>query len=128
MKQEHEDIMVKLAEQFQPLLINSPEGIYLWLDDEHILCNEQLADLFGYTDAGEIAQAGPFLETFVAKKDQAQFAGNYAKCIAKMEFPLIFQFQAVKKDGSQFKAETAMVPLPFSNHLLAYHFVRRVDE
>src|SRR5688572_28049671 len=127
MEQNHSDIMTELAKQFEPLLSQSGEGIYLWLDNEHMICNDHLAKLFGYTSANDVASAGTFLETFVAPSDQENFASNYTKCIAKMGFPITFTFQAVKKDGSQFKAETVMIPLSFSDHLFAYHFVREAN-
>jgi hypothetical protein len=32
----------------------------------------------------------------------------------------------VRKDGSEIRAETDMIPLAYGGHTFAYHFVRRV--
>ncbi len=51
----HAELMSQLEEQFRPLLESSPDGVYLWLDETHKICNARLAELFGYTVAEEWA-------------------------------------------------------------------------
>jgi hypothetical protein len=37
-----------------------------------------------------------------------------------------FRFNALRKDGSTFAAETDMVPIAHDGHMVAYHFVREL--
>jgi PAS domain S-box-containing protein len=121
----HVDIMQELAETFKPVLDSSPDGVYLWLDEEHTVCNERLAAMFGYSVA-EWAKAAPFLETFVAEEDQEVFSWNYHNRVAALAFPVTFRFRGKHKDGSTFAAETDMIPIAWRGHAVAYHFVRQV--
>ena len=122
----HEEIMRELAEQFRPVLDKSPDGVYLWLDETHAICNKQLADMFGYTV--EEWRSKPFLDTFVARADQNMFAGHYQDRVATFASPVTFRFRACRKDGSTFAAETDMIPISWRGHAVAYHFVREIRE
>jgi hypothetical protein len=42
-------ILKELSEQFKPLFDNSPEGIYLYIDEVHKICSERFAKMFGLT-------------------------------------------------------------------------------
>ena len=126
-RMEHGDIMQELAEQFQPVFQNSPDGVYLWLDEIHKVCNERLARMFGLT-VEEWRDTQPFLGSFVAEEDQELFSWNYQNRVATSAFPVTFRFRGRRKDGSTFAAETDMVPLTWRGHPVAYHFVREIKE
>jgi len=119
----HETLIGELAAHFQPILEHSPQGVYLWLDEAHKICNEQLAKLFGYT-VQEWRAVPAFLEGFVAPQDRQRFSENYAQVVSELTAPITFRFRAVRKDGSTFLAETDMIPLVYQGHAVAYHFVR----
>ncbi len=121
----HEDVIGALAAHFRPILEHSPQGVYLWLDETHKICNEHLAKLFGYT-VEEWRAVPAFLETFVASEDQQRFSENYVRSIHELSAPVTFRFRAVRKDGSTFLAETDMIPLVYQGHQVAYHFVREI--
>ncbi len=67
-----QEIIRELAEQLKPIFEHSPYGVYLYLDDDHKICNEKLARLFGYT-VEEWCAKRPFQESFVVKEDQEQY-------------------------------------------------------
>lgn len=48
---EDQQIIRELEAQFLPLLDASPDGVYLWLDESHKICNERLAALHGMSVA-----------------------------------------------------------------------------
>jgi PAS domain S-box-containing protein len=125
MSDEHREVMRELIEQFRPIMEQSPDGVYLWLDEAHKTCNERLASLFGYT-VEEWCATQPFLENFVAEEDRAIFSWNYHNRVATLAFPVTFRFQGLRKDGSRFSAETEMIPITYRGHAVAYHFVRQV--
>ena len=124
---EREEVIRELAGQFRPVFENSPDGVYLWLDEAHKICNERMARMFGHT-VEEWGEAQPFLESFVAGEDRAIYSWNYHNRVAALAFPVTFRFRALRKDGSTFSAETEMIPISYRGHAVAYHFVRRVGE
>ena len=123
---DHGDLLDELTAHFQPVLDECPEGVYLWVDNDNMVCNDKLAKLFGYASPAEWAQADDFLGTFVDPKDQEMFGRNYSRQVGHLAGPLRFRFKARRKDGSTFDAETDMVPITFGGHAVAYHFVRKV--
>lgn len=121
----HEEVIDALGRQLAPVLENSPDGVYLWLDEIHKTCNERLARMFGWS-VEEWRATNSFLDTFVAEEDRAQFLWNYRNSVAALSNPVMFRFRARRKDGSTFEAETVMIPLSYEGHAIAYHFVREV--
>jgi PAS domain S-box-containing protein len=127
MESEREEVMRELVEQLRPVFESSPDGVYLWLDEEHKACNERLAKLYGFS-VEEWREAQPFLDSFVAEEDRALYSWNYHNRVAKLAFPVTFRFRGLRKDGSTFAAETDMIPISHRGYAVAYHFVRRVGE
>jgi PAS domain S-box-containing protein len=123
----HRELIDELEDQYRPILENSPDGVYLWLDEVDKVCNERLASMFGYTVA-EWRAAQSFLDTFVAPEDQELYSWNYHNRVAALTYPVTFRFRGVRKDGSTFAAETDMIPICWRGHAVAYHFVRRVGD
>jgi PAS domain S-box-containing protein len=127
MESERDEVMRELVEQLRPVFESSPDGMYLWLDEEHKACNERLAKLYGFS-VEEWREAQPFLDSFVAEEDRALYSWNYHNRVAKLAFPVTFRFRGLRKDGATFAAETDMIPISHRGYAVAYHFVRRVGE
>lgn len=125
--EEHEQILREMLEQFGPVFEQSPDGVYLYLDDVHKICNDRLARMFGMT-AKEWAATHTFLADFVDERDQGVVAGNYQRHVAALTRPVRFRFRAKRKDGSEFQAETDMIPMSWRGNPVAYHFVREVKD
>jgi len=126
MADDHGKLIKDLEGQFRPVLDNSADGVYLWLDETHMICNEKLAKMFGYKNAKEFSRVSPFLDKFVAEKDQEMFSKQYHGHIATLSRPARFRFHGLRKGGQKFLAETDMIPITFQGHAIAYHFVRKV--
>jgi PAS domain S-box-containing protein len=123
---DHERIISEMLEQFKPVFENSPDGVYLYLDDRHKVCNKKMADLFGMS-VEEWAAIPDFLGGFVLPQDQELVARNFQEHVASLTRPALIRFQARKKDGTVFTLETEMIPISWDGHPVAYHFVRRVS-
>ena len=123
----HSEILKEIEEQLKTLFENSPDGIYLWLDDEHMICNEKLAKIFGYF-VKELCMETPFLEKLVAEDYRELFSLNYHLHVAQLSSPVSFKFKGIKKDGKEFSAETDMIPFCWKSHVIAFHFVREIKE
>ena len=122
---EHERFLREMLEQFSPVFEKRPDGIYLYLDDRHKICNERLAKMFGMT-VNEWSAIPDFLAGFVIEKDREMVARNYQQHVSALTRPVTFRFGARHKDGSTFTAETEMIPISRRGHPVAYHFVREV--
>ena len=122
---EHVKILKELSEQFQPLFEKSPEGIYLYIDEVHKICNERLANMFGLTVKEWESMEG-FVNKHADGEDVELIVDNYNMHIHQTLTPTRFRFTGVRKDESKFKAETDMIPFPWRGEMLAFHFVREV--
>ena len=122
---EHEQILREMLEQFGPVFENSPNGVYLYLDDRHKICSERFAKMFGVTTK-EFSDIPNMLEAFVEEPDQEMVARNYQHHVAELRHPITFRFHARRKDGTKFLAETDMIPICWRGNPVAYHFVREV--
>jgi PAS domain S-box-containing protein len=122
---EHVTILKELSEQFQPLFQESPDGIYIYIDEVHKICSERFARMFGLTVADWQAMEG-FVNKHAAQADQELIINNYNQHIHQKLTPVRFHFKALRKDGSAFQAEVDMIPFPWRGEMLALHFVREV--
>jgi PAS domain S-box-containing protein len=122
---EHVKILKEISEQFQPLFQKSPDGIYIYLDEVHKICSERFAKMLGLSVAEWEAMEG-FVNKHAAEADQEKIVNNYQQHIHQKLTPVTFRFEALRKDGSSFQAETDMIPFPWRGEMLALHFVREV--
>jgi PAS domain S-box-containing protein len=122
----HEDATRELAAHLRPIFESSPDGVYVWLDEEHWTCNDRFAELLGYGSAEELNDTPSLLQRWVHEDDQELFSWSYWNRVRPMAFPTTFRFRGKRKDGSEALAETDMIPLSYGGHTFAYHFARNV--
>ncbi len=122
---EHEQVLNNVLAQFKPVFLHSPDGVYLYLDDNHKVCNKQMAVMFGLT-VEEWSKIPNFLEGFVAPEDWEVFSSNYQKHVGALTRPVTFRFKAIRKNGETFMAETEMIPISWNGYPIAFHFVREI--
>jgi PAS domain S-box-containing protein len=122
----HEVATKELAEHLRPLFESSPDGVYVWLDEEHWICNQRFAELLGYDSPDDLNDTPHLLQRWVREEDQGQFSWSYWNRVQTLSFPTTLRFRGIRKDGSEGRVETDMIPLTFGGHTFAYHFVRNV--
>jgi PAS domain S-box-containing protein len=120
----HDVATKELAGHLAPIFDSSPDGVYVWLDEQHWICNERFAQLFGYEDADELRDMPYLLQRIVHEDDQQLFSWLYWNRVQAHAFPVTVRFRGVRKDGAVVDAESDMIPLTFAGHTFAYHFVR----
>jgi PAS domain S-box-containing protein len=120
----HDVATKELAEHLAPIFESSPDGVYIWLDEQHWICNERFARLFGYESADELRDTPYLLQRIVQEDDQQLFSWHFWNRVQARAFPATLRFRGVRKDGAVVHAETDMIPLTFGGHTFAYHFVR----
>ncbi len=123
--QQHEEWLAEIGEQLAPIFANSTEGVYVYFDDRHKICNDKLAKMWGFGSAAEWARTPDFLNSFVATHaDRLRVSQHYHKHIHQRLAPSRFRFTVRRPDGKLVACETDMVPLAFSGEMFAYQFVR----
>jgi PAS domain S-box-containing protein len=122
----HEVATKELAEQLRPIFEASPDGVYVWLDEEHWVCNRRFAELLGYDSPDELNDTPHLLQRWVHEDDQNMFSWSYWNRVQTLSFPTTLRFRGKRKDGSEVLVETDMIPLTYGGHTFAYHFVRNV--
>lgn len=129
MAEEHEHVKIlrEIGEQFKPMFESSPEGIYVYIDEVHKICNERFARMLGLT-VPEWEKMEGFVNVHAAERDQEIIVRNYQEHIHRKQTPVRFRFEAVRKDRSTFPAEIDMIPFPWKGEMLALHFVREAKQ
>ena len=117
----HQHLIAELAEQLEPVLSKSPQAIYLYLDDEHKICNQKFADLLGYKSIQEWVDNEYPLDD-VAEEDQDKGVKSFMDASQKLKAST-FSGSFIKKDGSKIKAEVIMAPITYKNEVFVIHFI-----
>jgi len=119
----HENLIKGIGEQQKMILESSDQGIYIYLDDNHIIFNLTFASMLGYSSVKELDPfKGSFLTSFVATKSQSTLVDAYQGAINQMEGSTIEIFWK-KKTGSEIKTTVMLTPLAYKGHLFAMHFI-----
>jgi PAS domain S-box-containing protein len=122
----HEQLIQSIAKEYQAILTNSEQGIYIYLDDKHKICNKKFADLLGYQSENAWAKIhSSFPDVFVAQESQETLITAFQDAIEKMNAStnkIVWK----KKDGNTLETTVLLVPIVYQGHLLALHFVSAV--
>ena len=122
-EQQHHEALVKgVTEQMKPVLEKSEQAIYIYLDDNHKVCNKKFADLLGYKSPQEWADAEAPLSD-VVEEDQQAVMTAYESAMARMVASAIeIRFKNVKT-SKIVKTRMILVPIAHQGHLFALHFL-----
>jgi hypothetical protein len=121
----HEQFLKELRGEFAGILDQTSQGVYLYLDDPHWICNDRLATMLGYASAGELRKAAgdsQFLDIAVASESQQRVVDAYMGVVnanVASSIPVTW----MKKDGSMLKTQTIFAPISFQGTVLPIHFV-----
>lgn len=121
--QYHQELIQNIAQDYAEILNSSQQAVYIWLDEERMVCNNRFAELLGYDSALEVcSQKGTFLDAFVSEPSQEILAKAYQDAMSKKissTFPLHWK----KKNGGTVLARVNLVPIVYGGHLFALHFI-----
>ena len=122
----HEDLIKNIENQLRPILDSSKQAIYVYLDDNQKICNENFAQLLGYSSAQDWAQtSGPFADTFVEPKSQNTLVSAYQDAMEEMVGSKI-SVTWTKKNGGSVETSVILVPFSYDDHLYAVHYVSKI--
>lgn len=117
----HEHLIRELAEQFEPVLTNSPQAIYLYLDDTHKICNQKFADMLGYSSVKEWVD-NQFPIDDLIEEDQDKATQSYMKASENFQASTL-PVTWVKKGGQRIHSTIVMVPITYQNEVFVLHFI-----
>ena len=123
-KHPHEEILEKVFEEFKHVFHSSKQGIYVYMDDEHKICNEKFATMLGYKSAKEWQKMPTVLDD-VATDDQNSVIDAYQNTVKNFEgASLDVSFETRK--NIKFRANVIFVPISFDGEIITIHFVRKI--
>lgn len=118
---DHAAIIRGITEQLSAVLDGSPQGIYIYLDDNHKVCNERLAQLLGYDSAADWSRPRPFTD-YVDEASQRTLVTTYEHAMEHRAAGVI-EVVWKRRDGGRQPSSVLLVPIAFGGELLALHFV-----
>ncbi len=119
----HAELIKALAEEYKGIFDASIQGIYIYLDDDHLVCNKKLAAMLGYSSPAEMAKIkGPFLNAFVAGESQDDVVAAYQAAMEKMVGSTL-KVTWNKNGGGTVDSTVMLVPISFQGHMCALHYV-----
>ncbi len=121
--QHHEQLVGGLHRQLKAVFDESAQGIYLYLDDNHKVCNKRFASLLGYDSPQDWAKVTTrFLEASVAEKSQETLVSAFQDAIERLVAsanPIVWK----KRNGGEVQSTVIIVPVIYEEHTMALHFV-----
>ena len=118
----HEELVSGFHNQLKEIFDSSEQAIYLYLDDNHKVCNKKFAKMQGFTSPEEWSKVDNPLEAGVEKSSQDAIVSAYKNAMEKLIASKI-NVKLKKKNGNIFDASVIMVPLAYQGHLFALHYI-----
>lgn len=123
----HDGLMQSITEKYVDMFAHSRQGMYLFLDDAHKVCNEKFSTLLGYKSPDEWANVETsFPDAFVAQDSQETLISAFQDAMEDM-IGSTNTISWKKKDGSTVSTDVILVPIVHERHLFALHFVSPSD-
>ena len=117
----HEHLVKEIAEQLEPVLSKSPQGVYIYLDDVHKICNKKFAEMLGYNSVEEwVANEYPVGD--VSEEDQEKAINAYGEASRNLKASKVFA-SIVRKDNKKIKVNIIMAPITYKGEVFVIHFV-----
>ena len=124
-EQHHVELIKGITEQMKPVLEKSEQAIYIYLDDNHKVCNKKLADLLGYKSPKEWADAEAPLSDIV-EEDQQSVINAYMNASEKMVASAIEVRAKNVKTGKIAKTRMIIAPVGHAGHVFTSHFFSKI--
>lgn len=122
---DHGALIKEVAAEYEEILTDSEQAIYIFLDDDTKICNKKFSDLLGYESEQTWSDSrGSFTDLFVANESQRVLVSAYQKAMEKFagsESSITWK----TADGKTVDTKVIVVPIVFQHHLLALHFVSK---
>lgn len=123
----HEDLVNGLYNLLKQVLDTSEQPIFIYLDDNHKICNQRFANLLGYNSPQEWAKIPGFLEVYVEESSRNTLMTAYWNATNKMVASTI-NLTWQKKDKTKISSTMILIPIAYEGHILSVHFVTSTEQ
>lgn len=129
-RERHRQIIHEMRDEYWPLFLSSPEGVIIFLDEEHKVASERAASLFGYRQI-DFDELLPFFNRIIAPESLLSFESDYYEKIIGDRIPTRLEVAALRRKGvgvEKFRARFVMVPISHWEEDLIFtlSFVREI--
>ncbi len=121
----HENLVKEISEEMKPVLEKSAQAIYLYLDDNHKICNKKFSDLLGYKSPKEWADLDAPLAD-VVEEDQQNVIDAYMNASEKMISSSIDVRMKNIKTKKIIKTRMIVSPIGHAGHVFTAHFFNKI--
>ena len=115
-------VLSRVVEQFHEVLEGSSQPMYVFLDEQHKVCNQRLAALLGYASPAEWDQPGSFTEQYVDPGSRAALVSTYRRAMEEKAGSSV-AVTWITKNGAPVPTNVILVPIAYEGELLALHFL-----
>ena len=122
----HERWVAELEQEWARLFEACPDGVYIYIDDEHKTCNQRMADLLGISIA-HFKEMESYLDECVDEDSIDLVMHTYFKHFEEEVKPVRFDYVARRSDGSTFPATCFQIPIVHDGQMLVLGFVREAE-
>jgi len=117
----HEELIAGLLDQIRIIFESSEQPMYLYLDDTHKACNQKFASLLGYKTPEEWARVKEF--TALVAEESAETLVTAYRSAMERKIGSTIGVMWKRKSGGTVDTSVILVPVAYSEHLFALHFV-----
>ncbi len=123
---EHENILKEIYGQLKDIFDSSEQAMYLYLDDEHKVCNQRFASMLDYESVNEWAAVKDnFPEAFVAEQSQETLVNTFREAMEKGIGSSI-KVKWKKKSQGSVESNVILVPISYKGYRMALHFISKI--
>ena len=119
----HERWIRELEAEYAPLFEACPDGVYIYIDDEHKTESQRLCDMLGHT-LEHFKAMESYLDECVDEGSIDLVIHTYMKHFAELTQPIQMDYVARRSDGTTFPATLFQIPISHDGALMALGFIR----
>ncbi len=117
----HEILLDELRTEYKSILDGSKQAIYVYLDNEHKICNSRYATMLGFTAARDWETLSDPMIT-VEEQSVNRLVSAFQNAIQN-KVGSVFELTWKKQGGGSVKTNVIMVPIAFKGEMMALHFI-----
>jgi PAS domain-containing protein len=119
---DHSQVLAAVCDQFRDVLDGSAQGMYIFLDEQHKVCNQRFAAMLGYDSPAAWDQTGSFTDLYVNPRSQMDLVSAYRRAMEQQVGSSI-EVTWKSRQGTPVPTTVILVPIAYGGELLALHFV-----
>lgn len=120
--EDRSETLQALAAHLRPVLEGSPQGIYVFLDETHKVCNQRFAEMLGYDSPNDWDRPTSFTEQYVDPASQHTLVTTYQEGM-QHQVGATIDVDWKRRDGGTVSTSVILVPISYAGELMALHFV-----